>query len=180
MNRVLICGLLGGLVSAALGQQYPFLPVPGSPKSVKTLFQDSQGRLWLGGDQVSCFDGERFFFLRDYGLPLAATYSITEDPGGAIWIATETGVYRFAQGRVQAIAPGFAVSVIAAAPDMAVAAVGPAGRGFPSNASLVRMWRAAGGWGKWRRNCVPLFRGPACAPRETSYDTHTTESTRYA
>ena len=23
-------------------------------------------------------------------------------------------------------------------------------------------------WGKWRRNCVPMFRGPACVPWQTS------------
>ncbi len=86
---VLLGGLFGGALTAS-AQQYPFLPVPGSPKSVKTLFQDSQGRLWLGGDQVSCFDGARFFFLRDYGPPPAQTYSITEDPGGAIWIGGES------------------------------------------------------------------------------------------
>ena len=33
---------------------------------------------------------------------------------------------------------------------------------------------------KWRRNCVPLSRGPACVAWETSYDTNTTESTRGA
>src|ERR1039457_5153219 len=83
MYRVLVWGLLVGLPWPAFGQQYPILPVSGSPKSVKTLLQDSRGRLWLGGDQVSCFDGTRFFFLRDYGLPPAITYNITEDPGGA-------------------------------------------------------------------------------------------------
>src|ERR1035441_577629 len=79
MNRVLVWGLLVGLPWPAFGQQYPILPVPGSPKTVRTLFQDSRGRLWLGGDQVSCLDGTRFFFLRDYGLPPAITYNITED-----------------------------------------------------------------------------------------------------
>src|ERR1022692_3288926 len=92
MYRVLVWGLLVGLPWPAFGQQYPILPVSGSPKSVKTLLQDSRGRLWLGGDQVSCFDGTRFFFLRDYGLPPAIVYSIAEDPGGAIWIGAETGV----------------------------------------------------------------------------------------
>jgi len=145
-RRVLVWGLLGGFVSLAIGQQYPILPVPGSPKSVMTLFQDSQGRLWMGGAQASCFDGTRFFFLRDYGLPPGATYSIAEDPSGAIWIGTETGVYRFAKGRVEAISQGVAVSVIAPAPDLAVAAIGPLGLGIPASASLVRMQRAGGLW----------------------------------
>src|ERR1035441_1686327 len=146
MNRILVWGMLVGLPWPAFGQQYPILPVPGSPKSVRTLFQDSRGRLWLGGDQVSCFDGTRFFFLRDYGLPPAIVYSIAEDPGGAIWIGAETGVYRFAKGRVERIAQGVATSVIAATPDLAVAAVGPPGRGIADRASLVRMQRAGGGW----------------------------------
>ena len=131
---------------AATGQQYAFLPVAGSPTSVKTLFQDAQGRLWIGGDQVSCFDGTRFFFLRDYGLPPAQAYAFAEDSSGAIWIATAIGVYRFAGGRAQLIAPGMAVSVIAATPDLAVAAIGPAGKGLMSDASLVRMTRTGGNW----------------------------------
>src|ERR1700723_1308885 len=87
---VVICVLLAVASSAAFAQQYPFLPVPGSPKNVKTLFEDSRGRLWLGGDQLACFDGTRLFFLADYGFPAAATYSISEDADGAIWIGAET------------------------------------------------------------------------------------------
>src|SRR5262249_54004622 len=98
MNRVLICGMLAGMLSSVCGQQYPFLPVRDSPKSVKTLFQDSRGRLWLGGDQVACFDGARFFHLSDYGMPPANTFDIAEDPDHAIWIATDTGVFRFGDG----------------------------------------------------------------------------------
>ena len=146
MNRVLKLGLLGAMVSAALGQQYLFLPVPGSPKSVKTLFQDSRGRLWLGGDDVTCFDGTRFFSLRDYGLPATAALSIAEDPGGAIWMGTMSGVYRFANGHVEVISPGVTVSVIAPAADLAVAAVGPPGLGIGDRTSLVRMQRTGGAW----------------------------------
>src|SRR5580704_1385146 len=133
-------------LAAALGQQYAFLPVAGSPSSAKNLFQDTQGRLWIGGDQVSCFDGTRFFFLRDYGLPPAQAYAFAEDSSRAIWIATANGVYRFAGGRAQLIAPGMALSVIAATPDFAVAAIGPAGKGMVGDASLVRMTRAGAAW----------------------------------
>jgi tRNA A-37 threonylcarbamoyl transferase component Bud32 len=113
---------------------------------VKILFQDSRGRLWLGGGQPACFDGTRFFLLRDYGFPPAEAYDFNEDASGAIWIGAETGVYRFANGRVEEIGKGFAVSVIAATPDIAVAAMGPLGRGYPANASLVRFQRSAGSW----------------------------------
>jgi len=82
--------LLAGAGSRAFGQQYPFLPVGGSPKSVQSLFQDSHGRLWLGGLEPACFDGTRFFELHDYGFPPAEAYDFSEDAGGAIWIAAET------------------------------------------------------------------------------------------
>jgi len=142
----LLLGLLAGAGSNAFGQQYPFLPVAGSPKSVKTLFQDSHGRLWLGGEQPVYFDGTRFFSLREYGLPLGEAYDFSEDPSGAIWIGAETGVYRFANGKVEEAGQGVAVSVIAAAPDLAVAAMGPLGKGSPTDASLVRIQRMGNAW----------------------------------
>ena len=139
-------GLLGGLVSVAFGQQYPIQAVPGSPKNVKTLFQDSRGRLWLGGDQLACFDGTRLFFLGDYGFPAAAVYSIAEDTSGAVWIGAETGVYRFSDGRVEEISKGVAVSVVTASPEVVIAAMGPAGQGIPASASLVRIQRMGKTW----------------------------------
>jgi hypothetical protein len=144
---ILVWSLLGAAAPRACGQQYPFLPVAGSPKNVKVLFQDSRGRLWLGGDDLACFDSTHIFFLRDYGFPRAETYDITEDSSGAIWIGAETGVYRFANGHVEEIAKGAAVSVIAATPDVAIAAVGPLGRGVPiTTSALVRMERTKGNW----------------------------------
>jgi hypothetical protein len=64
-------------------QQYPFLLVPGSPKNVQGLFQDSLGRLWLTGTDLAYFDGVRFFFLRDYGYPGTVGNTVAEDAGGA-------------------------------------------------------------------------------------------------
>src|SRR5579864_118752 len=108
MNRVLSVASFVLLTASVVGQQYPFLPVAGSPKSVKSLFQDSRGRLWLGGPQAACFDGTRFFALRDYGFPAAEAYDFSEDPSGAIWIGAETGVYRFANGKVEEVGKGVA------------------------------------------------------------------------
>ena len=130
----------------ALGQQYPFLPVEGSPKGVKSLFQDSRGRLWLGGAETAWFDGTRFFFLRDFGSPVAQSDSFSEDSAGGIWIGAETGVYRFAAGRLEKLNEGAAVSVIANSPDSAVAAIGPLGGSAPANASLFRIRQVQGEW----------------------------------
>jgi hypothetical protein len=141
-----VCGAMAGFGPSAFGQQYPFLAIPGSPKVVTSLFQDSRGRLWLGGNQPAWFDGTRFFFLADYGLPPALAVDFNEDSSGAIWIAAETGVYRFANGRVEQIAGGAASSVIAATPDIAVASMAPPGRSVLSKGSLYRMQRIGSAW----------------------------------
>ena len=127
-------------------QQYPFLPVTGSPKIPKILFEDSSGRLWVGGPQLAFFDGTRFFYLRDYGFPLVEAYDFSEDPSGAIWIGAETGVYRFANGKLEEIGKGTAVSVIAAAATLAIAAMGPLGQGLPFQATLFRIQRTGAKW----------------------------------
>jgi tRNA A-37 threonylcarbamoyl transferase component Bud32 len=145
-TMALLCGLLAAIASLGFGQQYPFLPVPASPKNVKVLFQDSRGRLWLGGDQLACFDGTRMLFLSEYGFPAVSSYSITEDSAGVIWIGAETGVYRFAAGRVEEISKGVAVSIVAASPDVVVAAMGPLGKGIPSDAMLARIERTGDQW----------------------------------
>ena len=146
MDRVLSVAPFVLLAASAWGQQYPFLPVAGSPKSVKSLFQDSRGRLWLGGPQAACFDGTRFFALRDYGFPQGEAYDFSEDPSGAIWIGAETGVYRFANGKVEEVAKGVGVSVIGVTAKLAVAAMGPAGLGIPRNATLYRIQRVGDKW----------------------------------
>ena len=154
---ILVWWLLAGAGSQAFGQQYPFLPVAGSPKNVKALFQDSRGRLWLAGDELACFDGTHLFFLGDYGFPRAESYDIAEDTSGAIWIGAETGVYRFANGRVEEITKGVAVSIIAATPGLVVAAMGPVGKGIPTDASLVRIQRTGG---TWKANTVMSMDSP--------------------
>src|SRR5580704_3733739 len=137
---VLLCG------SASFGQQYSFLPVPGSPKSFRALFEDSRGRLWLGGLQPACFDGTRFFDLHEYGFPSGEALDFSEDSSGVIWVGAETGVYRFSNGRFEEVAKGVAVSVIATTPDLVVAAMGPLGKGVPANASLFRIRRTRDKW----------------------------------
>jgi tRNA A-37 threonylcarbamoyl transferase component Bud32 len=149
-NTLASCAFFLGLLAAgpdAFGQQYPFLPVAGSPKAVTSLFQDSRGRLWLAGSQPACFDGTRFFFLSDYGLPAVYTYAyqFNEDASGGIWTGADTGVYRFANGKVKQIAKGVAVSVIAASAGLAVAAMSPLGQA-PASTTLFRIERTGDKW----------------------------------
>jgi len=158
MNRVM--GWFFVAIAVASGQQYPFLPVPESPKIESKLFQDSQGRLWIVGGEPACFDGARFFFLRDYGFPPSVeSFDIAEDPSGTgtIWIAAETGVYRFSGGRVEQVNEEVATSIIAVSREMAVAAEGPAGKGVSRNAALIRIERTEG---KWKSETVMSLGSP--------------------
>ena len=101
----------------------------------------------MKGADLSCFDGSRFFFLRDYGLPAATTLDIAEDATGAIWIGTENGVYRFWNGQVAEIGKGSASSVVPISPDVVAAVMGPPGRTVADRSSvLVRFERVGGGW----------------------------------
>jgi tRNA A-37 threonylcarbamoyl transferase component Bud32 len=75
-----------------------------------------------------------------------ATYDVTEDASGVIWIGAETGVYRFANGHADRVSQGAAVSIIVATPDLVVAAMGPLGQGVPTNVSLVRIKRTGDTW----------------------------------
>jgi hypothetical protein len=134
------------LCPLAIAQQYPILPVAGSPKNIRFLFQDSKGRLWVGGDRLACFDGARFYSLTDYGFPAVPSYAVSEDSGGAIWIGAATGIYRYSGGRVQEVSKGATVSVVAVSPDLVLAAVGPMGKGVPATASLVRASRKGDSW----------------------------------
>ena len=147
MNATVWCLLAAAIVLPGVSaQQFPFLRVPGSPKSVRFLFEDSRSRIWTSGEDLACFDGSRFFFLRDYGFPGGDTLDVAEDSSGAIWIGGEQGVYRWASGHLERTAAGVALSIIPISPEMAVAAVGPAGRGAPQNITLLRIRRSGGRW----------------------------------
>ena len=146
-RALVVCVYACTVCPVAFGQQYPFLAVPGSPRVVTSLYQDSKGRLWLGGDQAAFFDGVRFFPLRDYGLPAAPVHEIAEDNSGAIWIAAESGLYRFANGKLDEVGRAVVTSVVAVSADTAFASVGPLGKGVPLKVTLARIERAHGKWG---------------------------------
>jgi len=118
----------------AWGQQYPFLPLPGSPPNVSVLMQDSRSAVWVGtDDEALLFDGERSYSLRPYGFPKERVAGFAEDVEGGIWIATAAtntttggatgGLYRYQNGNVQQILAQAATSVVSADPNTMFASI---------------------------------------------------------
>jgi len=72
-------------------QQYPFVPVPGSPAGIRTIVEGTGGRLWIAaGDDVFCFDGRLFFSLRSHGLPPVQAEALAEDGKSGVWIGSQS------------------------------------------------------------------------------------------
>ncbi len=100
----------------------------------------------MAGEDLACFDGARVFYLHDYGFPPGDTYQVSEDASGGIWIGGETGIYRFAKGRFEQVDHEVAANIIPVSPTLVVAAVGPAGKGLPQSATLVRIRKIGNAW----------------------------------
>ena len=67
--------------------------------SLTSLFTDSKGRLWIGGDYDGLFyfdeSSERFFILnKDKGFTNATIKSIAEDAEGNLWVSSEDFLFR--------------------------------------------------------------------------------------
>ncbi|MEQ9090735.1 MAG: two-component regulator propeller domain-containing protein [Balneola sp.] len=61
-----------------------------------SVFQDSKGRIWLGGDNpymTESLDKPGKFFDSDDGFEGYSVVAITEDSKNRIWVATTTGIY---------------------------------------------------------------------------------------
>lgn len=75
-------------------------------ETIRTLFQDSRGRIWVGTHSgLYCYRDGRFTqtTVRD-GLPDERVLSVAETPDGTIWIGTRSGLARMNQdGRVESI-----------------------------------------------------------------------------
>ena len=146
MSKRLLIGLTLLLASILCGQQMPFIFVPGGPTNVRVLFQDHLGRLWVGGaTDVACFDGSRFYSLHDFGFPSVGVQVVTEDTEGAIWIGSEVGVYRFAQGALTRVMDGY-VTALAAASGIVIVSAGQESQGLRQQLFLSRIERTSGGW----------------------------------
>lgn len=69
--------------------------------NINALFQDSRGRIWIGGGEtVSRFESEQFALQRTAtDEPMPSVVGFAEDPKDrAIWAANADGLYRFAEG----------------------------------------------------------------------------------
>ncbi len=65
---------------------------------IPALFEDSQGRIWIGGAKRAAVlerDNLRVFGAAD-GLPAEGARCFAEDSGGTIWLSTHQGVFRWA------------------------------------------------------------------------------------
>jgi len=80
-----------------------------SDSGFHTVFQDREGRIWLGGDQLYWFDGHRFHMLPG----VANIISINQTRDGDLWFGGYGGLYRWRSGTLSHFeVEGSAVSVI--------------------------------------------------------------------
>jgi ligand-binding sensor domain-containing protein len=141
-------------------QQYPTRLVPGSPKDIALMMQDSRSRIWLGTlDDLLIFDGVRFYSLRQYGYPREKAQSLAEDSEGGIWAGTIGGLYRYQNGRVEKILPGteggFGIGIVAIAPGTMLAAYAPPEKKRPVNTfGLTFLYRIQRDRGVWKAEAI--------------------------
>jgi len=60
----------------------------------QTVFQDRDGRIWLGGDSLYWFDGRQFHLVRG----LADIRAIAQTKDGDLWFGGSGGLYRWRSG----------------------------------------------------------------------------------
>jgi tRNA A-37 threonylcarbamoyl transferase component Bud32/ligand-binding sensor domain-containing protein len=156
VHKLLLVGLTHLLAASGIAQHYPILPVPGSPRGIYTLFQDSRSALWLGTvNDVLGFDGTRFYSLRPFGFPREVPVSFAEDSDGGLWIATQSsaalggnehgGLYRYQAGHVRRVLAGDAMTVVAVAPGIVAASMGIETGGRPAFGDLYLLHRSSPG-----------------------------------
>lgn len=99
-------GCSGGLFRFDGQRTVPFaLEGPGKPFSVRSLYEDKKGRLWVGLESgaIHFLDpyGKLQLWDPEEGLPQAPVVAFAEDPSGVFWIATYgEGLYCLKNGRL--------------------------------------------------------------------------------
>jgi tRNA A-37 threonylcarbamoyl transferase component Bud32/ligand-binding sensor domain-containing protein len=137
--RYLLALIILMMGSVAWCQQLSFVHIAGSAADSDALFQDRQGRMWVSANgDVACFDGTRFYWLREFGLPPVQVTQFAEDSAGGLWIGADAGLFRFYGGHVERIMASKVISLVATASGVVLASTGTdAGR--TTNASLMRI-----------------------------------------
>lgn len=126
-NGDLVVGGARGGLARKRGDQWQAMPA--APSMVAELFEDREGRLWVGTDAHGVIvveaDGSRRAFGKAEGLPGDTVYSLVQDAEGRVWIGTNGGLAYHFDGHIHAV-PG------AGLPPLAVTALAldPAGRGL--------------------------------------------------
>jgi PAS domain S-box-containing protein len=73
-------------------------------ENVLSLFEDSRGRVWVGGGQgLWVFDAGEFRMCGGDGRAVRAVCGFAEGAGGDVWMANGDSVFRFHEGRVDAV-----------------------------------------------------------------------------
>ena len=75
-------------------------------RSIFALFQDSGGRIWIGGSEnVACFEqGALRQVIAAGGAAIPDVHCFAEHPtDGSIWAVTRRGLFRLAEGRFQVV-----------------------------------------------------------------------------
>lgn len=82
-------------VLAAPGQFRSFGQVGFGDTPHFDLYEDTEGSIWICGGGLSRFDTDRFVSVgRSNGLPPGGPYTMIEDSGGNLWVATGNGIIR--------------------------------------------------------------------------------------
>ena len=78
-------------------------------KRIYSLLEDKEGNIWIAtdGNGLYKFNGDLFVHFSEYsGWPKNMITSIDQQPDGAIWLGTETGLYTIINNRFQSIDMG--------------------------------------------------------------------------
>lgn len=151
LARLLVVGI--SLTLATAGQQYPFVAITGAgaPNGASFLFEDHQGGLWLADaerrrESLIYFDGTRF--VSPLSVPFHELVNgMAEGDDGAIWMASDTGLFRLSQGRLEKIVDGVKFwEVKKIAPEVFLAIITNPDRSDSSDMKLVRVSWAGGKW----------------------------------
>ncbi|MDP4535997.1 diguanylate cyclase [Alkalimonas collagenimarina] len=102
-NRLLAGGSRGGLVALQNERWQPY-PVAGA--LIRSVLEDSQGRIWLATEGAGLWrqepDGQRYRITSAKpGLSNEAMFSLAEDNTGTIWVGTAEGLFFIKHDLVQ-------------------------------------------------------------------------------